>query len=57
MKIKNNNMNTITIFVLNGEDGMEEQGYKYFAMFNNKGGIYLKSLDGLDTQQNYIFNG
>jgi hypothetical protein len=48
-------MNTITIFVLNGEDGMEKQGYKYFAMFNDKGGLYLKTLNDLDNQQKYIW--
>tara|TARA_R100001594_G_scaffold18320_1_gene36484 strand:+ start:332 stop:484 length:153 start_codon:yes stop_codon:yes gene_type:complete len=49
-------MNKITVFILNGEDGMETQGYKYFAMFNDKGGIYLKDLKDLDNQQEYIFN-
>ena len=41
-------MNQITVFILNGEDGMEKQGYKYFAMFNDKGGIYLKDLNELE---------
>ena len=49
-------MDIMTIFVLDGSDGMESQGYKYFACFNDKGGIYLKSLNELGKKQRYVFN-
>ena len=49
-------MDVMTIFVLDGSDGMESQGYKYFACFNDKGGIYLKSLNELEENQKYVFN-
>tara|TARA_Y100000593_G_C4064562_1_gene216078 strand:- start:87 stop:236 length:150 start_codon:yes stop_codon:yes gene_type:complete len=49
-------MKTIKIFVLNGEDGMEKEGYKYFVMFNANGGIYMKSLKNIEKKYSIINN-
>ena len=49
-------MKSIKIFVLNGEDGMEKEGYKYFVMFNPSGGIYMKSLRNIEKKYRSMNN-